>query len=57
MSKSLKIKSRKELEKLSIGEIEIYLEEIQYSLDVKYSKELSDHEEMVREILLDKYSG
>lgn len=57
MSKSLKIKSRKELEKLSIGEIEIYLEEIQYTLDVKYSKELYDHEEMVREILLDKYSG
>lgn len=57
MSKSFKIKLKKEIEKLSISEIEIYLEDIQYSLDIKYSKELSDHEEMVRELLLDKYSG
>lgn len=57
MPKSFKIKSRKELEKLSISEIEIYLDDLQSYLDIRETKELSDHEEIVREILLDKYSG
>lgn len=57
MAKSFKIKSRKELEKSSIVEIEVYLEELQNYLDINYSKDLSEHEEMVSEILLDKYSG
>ena len=57
MSKPFKIKSKKELEKLSVTQIELYLDELQTYLDIKYTKELSDHEEIVREILLDKYSG
>lgn len=57
MSKDLKFRSKKEIKKMSVNEVENYLTEIQNYLDIKDSKELIDLEKMVREILLEKYSG
>lgn len=55
MSKKLKVKTRKELTRMSINEIETYLDEVQNSIEYDDSEELLDLESIVREILLEKY--
>lgn len=57
MSKNFKIKSKKELKKMSVSEIENYLEELQNYLDYNNSEELFELEKLVSEMLLEKYSG
>lgn len=56
MSETYNYKSKREIKKLPVTEIEIFLDRLQTRLDLRFCKETYKLEKLVREILLEKYS-